>query len=249
MTRGMLASAEPFHSATSKRSFVVGAPDGVSAVLLPRLSSDFASSAPNIDLRLRQLLPVAKEFSPARAWANALADIEAREIDIAVVPTNAVPARFCWRTLYREDFVIVERSNSGKPSAMSLERFCAEKHVLVSTTGEPQGFVDEELSQGGMARRVALTVPNFFAALSIVADTDLIAAVPRTFAAHQARRFDLTVHESPVALPSFELHAITSRVAMSDEGVAWLIHRLAKAAPPQNAKPGRPGAKPKPTRP
>jgi DNA-binding transcriptional LysR family regulator len=235
LTRGLLTAAEPFDPETSKRSFVLGAPDGVSAVLLPQMLADLSRLAPSIDLRLRQLLPMAGESSPDRAWANALMEIEAREIDIAIVPTAEMPARFYRRRLYREDFVIVERAQGGKSSPMTLQRFCELKHVLVSTTGEPRGFVDEELGQQNLARRVALTVPNFFAALSVVADTDLVAAVPRMFAEREAGRFGFTIHRSPVALPNFELHAITSRAAMSDEGVAWLIDKLTKAAPRRSA--------------
>jgi DNA-binding transcriptional LysR family regulator len=78
---------------------------------------------------------------------------------------------------------------------------------------------------------VALTVPNFFAALSVVAVSDLIAAVPRSFAAQQVTRFGLWLHESPVLLPSFQLHAITSRAAMAEEGVAWLMGKLSQQAP------------------
>jgi DNA-binding transcriptional LysR family regulator len=235
LTRGLLSSAEPFDLLTSTRSFVLGAPDAVSAVLLPLLISDLGRLAPTIDLRLRQLLPVAGELSPERAWANALTELEARAVDVAIVPTAEVPARFHRQPLHQEDFVIVERSQPEKRAPMDLRRFCQEKHVLVSTTGEPRGFVDEELARSGFERRVALTVPSFFAALSVVAQSDLISAVPRAFAAQQRERFGIRLHESPVLLPSFQLHAITSRAAMTDEGVAWLMGRLSQFAQRESA--------------
>ena len=56
-TRRVLASAAPFEPATSARRFVLGAPDGVSAVFLPGLLDTLARTAPGIDIGLRQVLP------------------------------------------------------------------------------------------------------------------------------------------------------------------------------------------------
>ena len=53
------------------------------------------------------------------------------------------------------------------------------QHLLVSLTGDAHGFVDEMLAKRGLPRRVALTVPNFMMALALIAETDLIAALPR----------------------------------------------------------------------
>jgi DNA-binding transcriptional LysR family regulator len=55
--RGVVASAEPFDPACSTRRFVVGAPDAVSAVLLPSLLRRLEREAPGVDLSVRQLLP------------------------------------------------------------------------------------------------------------------------------------------------------------------------------------------------
>ena len=56
-TRRVLASAAPFEPATSARRFVLGAPDGVSAVFLPGLLDRLTRTAPGIDIGLRQVLP------------------------------------------------------------------------------------------------------------------------------------------------------------------------------------------------
>ena len=51
-----------------------------------------------------------------------------------------------------------------------------------------------------MARRVALTVPNFVMALAMVADGELMAALPRRFLAMHGRRFGVVAVEAPLAL-------------------------------------------------
>jgi hypothetical protein len=49
-TRRVVATAEPFNPANSNRRFTVGAPDGVSAVILPPLLADLCRLAPRIDI-------------------------------------------------------------------------------------------------------------------------------------------------------------------------------------------------------
>ena len=59
--------------------------------------------------------------------------------------------------------------------------------MLVSETGDAYGNVDVALKKLGRTRRIAATVPNFLLALALVAETDLIAAVPRQAAAYARR--------------------------------------------------------------
>ena len=115
-TRRVLASASPFEPATSTRRFVIGAPDGASAVFLPGLLGALARTAPGIDIGLRQVLP-SPVSSPERAWLGVLAELDAREMDIAVIPAEPGAARFHARLVYAEDFVIGVRE--GHPFAAS----------------------------------------------------------------------------------------------------------------------------------
>ena len=82
------------------------------------------------------------------------------------------------------------------------------------------------LAQRGLSRRVALTVPNFMFALAVLADSDLISALPRRFVAAHARRFGLVAVEAPLELPRFQLSIVVPRVAMLDAGLAWLVGLL-----------------------
>jgi DNA-binding transcriptional LysR family regulator len=180
--RSVVASAEPFDPSTSTRRFAIGAPDGVSAVLLPALLPWLQSAPPGVAFTVRQLLPAAGETLPGPAWRLAYAQLESRVLDIAVVPTADVPARFHRRLLYEEDFVVALRSGHPQARNLSLERYCALRHLMVSDTGDPNGFVDTVLAEHGRTRRAALTVPNFAFALMLVAGTDYACMLPRRFA-------------------------------------------------------------------
>jgi DNA-binding transcriptional LysR family regulator len=227
--RAVVAAAEPFDPATSRRRFALGAPDGVSAVVLPPLLAHLRRAAPGVDVSLRQLLPPPGDVTAERAWQPALADLEARSIDIAIVPLRDVPARFATQTLYEEEFVVAMRANHAFAKAATLDRFCASRQLLVSLTGDAQGFVDDALARQGRSRRIALTVPNFMMAFAILAETDLIAALPRRLVTMHGPRFGVVSTRLPLPPRRDEIRAIVSRAAMRDAGVAWLFGLLRDA--------------------
>jgi DNA-binding transcriptional LysR family regulator len=223
----VISSAAPFDPATSTRRFVIGAPDGVSAVLLPPLLSELERKAPRIDVSMRQLLPTQGETSAERAWRSAFVDLEARAMDVAVLPTEHAPARFESQTLFEEDFVVAMRADHAYAKTLTLDRYCEAKHLVVSHAGDPYGFVDRALEQTGRQRRIALTVPNFMLALAMIAESDMVAALPRRFVALHASRFGAIAREVPLPLESFQLNAIAPKVAMMDPGLAWFFGVLA----------------------
>ena len=227
--RGVLATAAPFDPATSGRRFIVGAPDGSSAAFLTSLLDEIGRAAPRIDIGLRQLLPPPQAATPAQAWEHALADLESRALDAAVLPLRDVPARFVARTLYEEDFVVASRAGHPFARTPTADAFCAARHLVVSVGGDARGFVDDLLARKGRARRVMLTVPNFMLALAAIADSDLIAALPRQLVARHAARFGLVATEPPWPLLSAPIQAVATRAAMLDAGVAWLVEMLSKS--------------------
>lgn len=226
--RRVIATGTPFDPARSTRRFTIGAPDGVSAVLLPALLAALRRSAPTIDVGVRQLLPAPGETSPDRAWLSTFAELDARALDIAIIPSDGIPARFHERTLYVEDFVVAMRAGHPFAAAPTLRRYCEMQHLVVSLTGDPHGFADEGLAKRGLRRRVALTVPNFMMALAVIAETELISALPRRFVAMHGERFGVVGVEAPLPLGPFRLRAVAPKVAMMDGGIAWLFGVLAE---------------------
>lgn len=224
--RSVVSAAEPFDPATSKRRFTLGAPDGISAVVLPPLLARLRRAAFGVGLGFRQLLPFPGGLAAETAWQPALVDLEAGAIDIAIVPLRDVPARFVAKPLYQEEFVVAMRTGHTFALTPTLDSFCAMRHLLVSLSGDPHGFVDDALSKQGRARQVALTVPNFMMALAIIAETDLIAALPQKLVAMHGARFGVVSAKLPLQLRADDICAIVSKAAMGDAGVAWLFEAL-----------------------
>jgi DNA-binding transcriptional LysR family regulator len=223
VVRAVLAQAQPFDPLTSARVFRIGVPDATGALVLPGLISTLTTAAPRIDLRVVQLLPREGETSIERAWQNAVDRVESRALDIAIVPFDNVPVRFAKRHLFDDRFVIALRAGHPAAALCSLQAYSELQHVVVSTDGDARGFVDEVLAASGLSRRVVLTVPNFHQALSLLAETDFVAAVPERFASLHAERFGLTSILPPVDLGTFPMTALASEASLADEGVAWLF--------------------------
>ena len=77
-----------------------------------------------------------------------------------------------------------------------------------------------------MARRVALTVPNFIFALSVLAETEMVSALPRRFVEIHGARFNVVAVKAPLPLQRFSINVILPKVAMMDAGLAWLVRLL-----------------------
>jgi DNA-binding transcriptional LysR family regulator len=224
--RGVVASATPFDPARSKRRFVIGAPDGVSAVFLPWLLEKVRKSAPGIDIAVRQVLPVQGQPSAELVWKEALSDLESRAMDIAVIPLDDVPSRFEKSLLFEEEFVVAARADHPFSSRRTLRSFCEMQHLLVSLTGDSYGFVDLELAKQGLSRRVALTVPNFIFALGVLAESDLISTLPKRLVGVYGPRFGIAAFRAPMVLPRFSLNIVAPKAALMDDGLAWLVGLL-----------------------
>ncbi len=222
--RSVVSTAEPFDAAKSTRRFTIGAPDGISAVLLPPLLAELRRAAPGIDISVRQLLPQNLD------WQAALAEIDERVVDAAILPPlDDIPARFVARTIGEEDFVIAMRAGHPFAESPTLERYCEMLHLVTSQTGDSFAYVDRILAGHGLTRRVALTVPNFMLAIALVAETDLVAAMPTSFIRMHAARFGVTSVPAPLPFDRFPVRLIAPKVAMMDAGIAWLFDRLATA--------------------
>jgi DNA-binding transcriptional LysR family regulator len=226
---GVIATAEPFDPASARRRFMIGATDGITPVFLTRLRETLDRASPGIDLGLRQYMPEAGRDA-TEMWRITLADLEARHIDLAVLPIGQAPTRFAVRKLLDEDFVVAMRRGHPFTHNPTLAAYCKARHLLVSQSGNPRSFVDDLLARQGLSRRVAMTVPSFMMALAQIAESDLIATLPRHLVQRHADRFDLVAAPLPLHRKPDAISAIVAKAALADKGVAWIFDKLIDAA-------------------
>jgi len=217
--RQVVATSEPFDAARSQRTFTIGAPDAIAAVVVPAALAEVRGEAPGVRLRVRDLEPT-----------HTLDALDGRSIDVALHPLEPVPARFEALDLYEEDFVIAARSGHAIGRKPSLDRYCAAEHLLVSRGRADRGFVDDLLEAEGRSRRIVLVVPSFMWALAALRDSDLIGTLPRTLVRSHGTRFGIRVVEPPMPIGRSVIRAVTPKAAMTDAGIAWLMHLLRTVA-------------------
>jgi DNA-binding transcriptional LysR family regulator len=219
--RAVVGAALPFDPRRSTRQFSIGAPDAIATVVLPPLLAAVRREAPGVVVNVTEIEPSAT-----------LAALDARKIDIACYPLEEIPARFEARPLYEEDFVIAARSGHPLGKKPSLAQYAAAQHVLVSPTGSARGFMDDLLTEHGLARRIVLTVPSFLWALTVIADGDLVGTLPRTLVRVHGKRFGVEALDPPLRFGATRVRTVATRAAMTDAGVAWLMDLLQRESSP-----------------
>jgi DNA-binding transcriptional LysR family regulator len=213
--RRVIATAQPFDPRSSARRFTIGMPDSMAAIFLSPLLAEIRRVAPRIDVNVRQLL-----------HEQAVAELDARTVDIAIVLLRDIPKRFVDHVLLEGDFVIATRAKHPFVRDPSLDRFCEIPHVVISPTGDPHTFIDDTLASMGRTRRVAVTVPNFMLACALVAETDLITTLSKAFVARHGKRFGVVATQAPLPMRPFQARAVMPKAAMMDAGLEWLFELL-----------------------
>lgn len=232
--RQLEASITPgdFVASESTTSFTLAMADATAAELMPGLVEIMESDAPGVSMRCvplttrdpRRLLDegqmdVAVGFFPA-----VLADLTAQA-------QAGGMAAFDHQRLYDGQYVCVMRKDHPlSRGPMTLDRFCKARHMLVSFSGRPFGFIDEALASLGRKRRVVLTVNQFFTAGRVVAGSDLLTVLPRHFIDVTGRADELVQRELPFDVPPVHVDALWHRRQGQRSDHAWLRLALAAAA-------------------
>jgi DNA-binding transcriptional LysR family regulator len=221
-----------FDAANAQNNFVLAMADATAAELAPGIAKLLQSQAPGVNLRL---LPLTTR-DPRRL-------LEDGSVDLAVGYFPAVLAdltahlqagqgqSFEHQRLYDGEYVAVLRA--GHPLArgpLTLARYCAARHLLVSFSGRPFGYIDEALASLGRQRRVAMTVNQFFTAGQVVAASDLVTVLPRHFVKTTGMASNLVLRELPFDVAPVHVDALWHRRQRLSAAHGWLREVVAKAA-------------------
>lgn len=214
-----MLAPDRFDPATARGAVRLLVPDLEAAALAPPLLARLAATAPDVDVA----------FVPRRGDAAAM--LAADEVDLAIGVFPRAPAGFRRQRLYRDTMVCIVRA--GHPAAqrgLTLARFLALRHALVTITGEGGGAVDAALAARGLARRIALRIPSFLAAPLVVAKSDLVVTLPRRAALHIASLAPVVLLEPPLPIPAFDLSQLWHERQHADARHRWLRALVAELA-------------------
>lgn len=224
---------DDFVPAQADNNFVLAMADATAIELVPQLVLILEAEAPKASLRVvplvtrdpRKLLEDETIDLAIGHFPAVLADLGARaQVGKAV--------SFLHQRVYSSEYVCVMRA--GHPLAsgpLTLNRFCAAHHLLVSFSGKPFGFIDESLQSRGRTRRIALTVNQFFTAARVVADCDLLTVLPRHFLQRVDERQALVARPLPLEVPPVHVDAIWHHRQDTIGAHRWLRDAVVRSVP------------------
>lgn len=228
---GLLSRAietEPrFSPATLTRTFTIGTSDYGELVILPALAARLEREAPNVRLVVRPIVALGERELLSGA----------HDLVIGVPRPEGDGLR--GELLFEDRFVSLLRA--GHPAArrtLTLERFLALRHVLVSPQGQGDSVVDVALRARKRERRLVLRVPHFLSAPLVVAASDAIITLPERVARALARQHRLVIRTPPLPLMGISVSSFWHARNDGDAAHQWL-RELVWAVARETATPGR----------
>jgi len=227
-----LLAPSTFVPAEANTTFVLTMADATAAEIIPGVVDIIEREAPGVSIRVvplttrdpRRLLNEEAADLAIGYFPAVLADLTARS-------QAGEAVAFAHERMYDGQYVCVMRRDHPMASGpFTLNRFCSARHLLVSFSGRPFGFVDEALISLGRQRRVVLTVNQFFTAGRVVANSNLLTVLPRHFLGVTGIEEQLVLREIPFEVPVVHVDSLWHRRQQQQSAHQWLRKTVARAA-------------------
>lgn len=213
-------------------TFVLAMADATAAEFMPGLIEVMDRDAPGVSIRVvplttrdpRQLLDTEAVDLAVGYFPAAFTDLTARAQAGEVVA-------FAHQRLYSGEYVcVMRRDHPLAHEPLTLDLYCAARHLLVSFSGRPFGFIDESLALLGRERRIVLTVNQFFTAGKVVAHSNLLTILPRHFVNVTGIADQLVLRDLPFSVPTVHVDAIWHHRVHRASAHEWLRNTIATLA-------------------
>jgi DNA-binding transcriptional LysR family regulator len=208
---------QSFAPQQSTREFRIAGADYCGVTLLPRIFELLQTRAP---LATLQLLPIEQLMNGGLA----------RDIDLHIGMPPNVPKGAHSQALFEDEFVCLTRKEANSRARMSLKEYTAHAHIRVSVLNTTSDPIDRVLSERGLTRRIALTVPHFSVVPHVVAQTGAVATISRQLALSFASDARLAIRAAPLAMYTRALRMIWHPRSAADEGGKFLRALVKEAA-------------------
>jgi len=214
-----LLKGETFDPATSTRAFTLALYDVGEMAFLPWLLESLRHQAPHCAIRSVSL--------PIGQLAH---ELEKGEVDVAIGYFPALALKnFRHLRVDTQRFACLMRADHPlRSDRLSAADFRAAEHIVVRSEGRSQEVVERFFERRRIRRRVVVFTPHFLSVPFIVAETDLIATVPKSV----ALRFvsitpRLAVVRPPFDITGFDLKLHWHRRFDNEPRSQWLRAQLA----------------------
>lgn len=216
--QSLLAPARELDLAALERTFTVRCHDSVATAIAPALLTEVRGRAPGV--RVRFLAEASADTDELRHG----------HVDLEIGAGGPASPEISTQTIGFDRLVVAFRADHALAGdALALEDYTHAEHVSVSRRGRLRDLIDDVLHRAGRQRRVVATAPTSVVALRIVAESDLLAAIPEQTSRPLVEALGLRTAPIPLDLPTVPLVCAWHRRYDGDPAHAWLRHQIAGA--------------------
>lgn len=206
----VLRPAEKTNLRLLVRTFTLRTSEGFVENFGPDLIARVGEEAPGV-----RLCFVQKSDKESASLRDGTVDLETGVIGNVMGPEVRAQA------LFRDRFIGVVRSgHSLSEGAMTLARYAAGRHIMVSRRGLDRGPIDEALNALGMEREIVTIVGGFSTALALSRTSELIATVPERHTGNL--RAGMHSFPLPVSIPEITVSIFWHPRQDADSAHRWM---------------------------
>ena len=207
---------ETFDPRQSRRRFRIHMIDVAEVLILPSLMQRLSEQSLLVEIDVVRIPGV-------EVWG----ELESGRLDLVIgTPWKSQPTLFRQKLLAENYVGIARKGHPLQQQLGSLEGYLRCTHCVVKPRGPTLGRMEAALASLNPERRVQLQVMDFLSVPSIVANTDMVAAVPSTLVALHPHRDQLQVFKLPIAQTGFVVMQHWHKRVQSDMANVWLRQLL-----------------------
>ncbi len=205
-----------FLANSSNRLFRLCCTENESLSYINNFICDLQKQAPKI--RFQFLNPQISDF---------LENMESGKTDLSFAVNLPKVSNYNYETLYSESYVcLVRKQCKTIGNRLTLKKYLAHDHILVSPLGDGKGPVDDVLAKLGHKRNISIIAPNFALIPFYLTKRDMIFTAPSLLAKELAEQFDLKVLKPPINVPNFEIQMVWHKRTDNSAPHEWLRGRI-----------------------
>ncbi len=214
-----------FTPATSHRQFSFAMVESAYETSLPSYIGPLLSQAPQITLDIYD-------------WTGkSMQDLQQGQVDFGITARdlhpisdyrlNNLPEGIMQTTLFTDQQICLVRKNHPvlatlKNGSWNLDTYLQMSHVQVRCEGNDWWALDYLLAESGKHRRISSTLPDFYGATSVCANSDLIFTLPSGFVAHAQKLYPLVQLPLPIEFSPLAYVLLWHKRNNDEPGHKWI---------------------------
>jgi DNA-binding transcriptional LysR family regulator len=220
-----------FDPRTARVEFRISMADALAHTLAPALVRAVEAAEALADLRIQPLTT----RDPRALLHDDEADLAIGHFPglLSAILSEGERALLHHRRLHRTPYVcVMRRGHALADGELTLDRYCAAHHVLVSVSGRAYAEVDEALALLGRRRRVLLTVNQYQTALQVIRQSELVSVLPASYVSTAAPSEALVSRPLPLEIAPLTVEMVWLARRETEPAHRWLRETVLAAAEP-----------------